>query len=182
MMSLEIEESYRQQVREFLFPPINRNLLSRQIFELVHYGHFTYEAIMAMPISKRRRMYYLLVKYSERDRAVANGNPAPPIDVSDVDVKLPQDDYDDPQEKIEKLVNKVKRNEKSKSQGKKVEEIPTAIREALERLKDDGFVNSDGELIQKEDFEEQPKLVAPRKKLEIPDELQKLLSKVQKID
>ena len=72
---LEIESEYRKQVREFLFPPIDRNQLTRQIFELIYYGHFSYESVMAMPISRRRRMYYLLVKYSERDNAVSKGQP-----------------------------------------------------------------------------------------------------------
>ena len=131
-------------------------------------------------------MYYLLVKYSERDNAVSKGQPPPPIDAADVEAQYGKhDDREDPQEKIDKLLAKVKRREKKgyvKDIKDEEDNLPSAVRDALKRLKDEGFVSESGELMPEEVVEQKEKLEAPRKKIEVPKGIQDLLTKVQRVD
>lgn len=185
MMSLEIEEEFRKKVREYLFPSTSKNALTRQVFELVHYGHFSYESVMSMPISKRRRMYYLLVKYSERDQAIAKSLPPPPIDSSDIDVNLLNTNTSESQEKIDDLIEKFRRKEKGNLKTKPpTDDVPPVLKEALDKLKQDGLISQSGELLPVEDAPKFNKKVipVPKKKIEIPDELQKLFSNIQKVE
>ena len=164
---------------------------------MVYYGHFSYEAVMNMPISKRREMYRYLVKYKQRDDALANGQNPPPIDSSDVDV--PRGDIaesTDPEGTIERMIKKLKTGEdkkkspkpqtvKDQSMPKSLEQeeshIPSAIKEALDQMKRDGLVKESGELIISNSIEDS-KPQTPKKKLEVPKGLQDFLSKVEKIN
>lgn len=142
-----------------------------------------------MPISKRRDMYKLLVRYKNRDNAIANGQPPPPIDSSDIQESQISDISrdDNPQETIERMVRQLKAKESKKvlPHIKKDTEtddlkVPSVIKDALEKMKQDGLVKESGELILKQSETSKPE--APRKKLKVPVELQNLLAKVEKID
>ena len=184
MMSLEVEEEFRKKVRDYLFPPTSKNALTRQIFELVHYGHFSYESIMSMPISKRRRMYYLLVKYSERDQAIAKSLPPPPIDASDIDISTIN--TKNSQEKVDDIIERFKKREQEgkKTKTAPLDDVPIVLKEAMEKLKQDGLVTDNGELLPEKEAAKfnNPVLSVPKKKIEIPEELQNLFSKIQKIE
>jgi len=162
---------------------------------MVYYGHFSYEAVMNMPISKRREMYRYLVKYKQRDDAIANGQNPPPIDSSDVEVSRGSiAESTDPEGTIERMVKKLKKGEDKKSlkhsaaKGqplpRDIEEeesrIPSVIKDALDQMKKDGLIKESGELIIPTSEDTKPQV--PKKKLEIPKGLQDFLSKVEKIN
>lgn len=142
-----------------------------------------------MPISKRREMYKLLVKYRTRDNAIANGQPPPPIDSSDIQSNQASDIAQDenPQDTIEKMVRQLKKGEqKKKSVTPHIKQdldeevkIPSVIKDALEKMKQEGLVKETGELIIQQPEVSKPEI--PRKKLEVPKDLQNFLSKVEKI-
>lgn len=143
-----------------------------------------------MPISKRREMYKLLVKYRTRDNAIANGQPPPPIDSSDIQSNQISDIARDenPQDTIERMVKQLKKGEqKKKSVAPHIKQssdeevkVPSVIKDALEKMKQDGLVKDTGELIIQQPETLKPE--TPKRKLEIPKDLQDFLSKVEKIN
>lgn len=168
-------------MRNFLFPSIDNKALTRQIFEMIHYSGFRYEEIQSMPISKRHRYYYLLVKYTDRDNAVSKGLPAPPIDVSESDMRS------DSKLTVEDVVNRAKRSLQSAAKvretlNKEEAGLPSVIKEALNNLKEEGLTDERGglKLIDKP-IAVTPELAPAKKKIEMPDALKDLLKDVQRI-
>jgi hypothetical protein len=176
---MEIEEDTRKLVRKYLFPPIDKKALERQIYELIHYGHFNYSEIMSMPISKRHRYFYLMVKYNDRDNAVANNKPAPPIDVEETPLVEGES-----QITVTDLIEKAKKTFSNKKKDLSIEEqqLPSAIRDVLEQMKVEGKVDERGALkYVEEPITETPILMPPKKKMEIPDSLKDLLANTIKV-
>lgn len=170
----------RKLVRKYLFPPIDKKALERQIYELIHYGGFTYTEIMSMPISKRHRYFYLMVKYADRDNAVNNNKPAPPIDVEESQMIVEEGKE---QQTVSDLVERAKKQlGKKKDLDSEEMQLPSAIREALNRMKEEGTVDERGALkYVEEPITESPILLPPKKKIEIPDTLKDLLANTVKV-
>jgi hypothetical protein len=76
-------EDNRKEIAGLLYPEVDKQALTRQIFELVKYGKFTWTDVMNMPITSRRRYHFLLGRYNDREIAAAQKKPLPPIEVED---------------------------------------------------------------------------------------------------
>lgn len=76
-------EDNRKEIAGLLYPEVDKKALTRQIFELVKYGKFTWTDVMNMPITSRRRYHFLLGRYNDREIAAAQKKPLPPIEVED---------------------------------------------------------------------------------------------------
>lgn len=116
-------EDIRPKIASFLFPEGDNKALSRQIFELVRYGRFSWSDVMNMPITTRRRQHFLLTRYTERDNAASSGKS-----------NLPAIEMEDHISSVAENLKSIEDGVPIKADTKVKGNLPTAVQEALARM------------------------------------------------